>query len=85
MEENPADYLTRGTMLEKISSGLKAWWEGPAFLFDSQCNWPQLNMVFNPDNDMTELKRIYVIGKEPSTTVIGTTGLIITQDVLVTT
>ena len=52
--------------MEEISE-LRAWWEGPAFLFDSQSNWPQLNMVFNSDNDMTELRRKYVIGKNPST------------------
>ena len=65
-KENPADYLTRGTTLEEISE-LRAWWEGPAFLSDSQNNWPQLNMVFNSDNDMTELKKKYVIRKNPST------------------
>jgi len=36
IRENPADYLTRGPTLVEILQ-LRAWWEGPAFLMDSQC------------------------------------------------
>ena len=58
-EKNPADYLTRGTKLVEISE-LRAWWEGPAFLLEDQCKWPQLGAVLNPEDSSTELKRKYV-------------------------
>jgi len=71
--ENPADYLTRGSTLVEILQ-LRAWWEGPAFLMDSQCKWPTINMVLNLDNT-TELKRKYVIPQEPSVSAFVVTHL----------
>ena len=51
-EENLADYLTRGTTLVETSE-LRAWWEGPAFLVENQCKWPQLSMVLDPNTNAT--------------------------------
>ena len=42
--ENPADYLTCGTMLVELSQ-LRVWWEGPTFISKGEMDWPQPKMT----------------------------------------
>ena len=55
-KENPADYLTRGATLTELAK-LKGWREGPAFLSDSQDDWPPLGMVSSPTENQRKLKK----------------------------
>lgn len=50
---NPADYASRGVEACRLSN-LDAWWNGPAFLYEPQCNWPQF--ALNTGIDLPELK-----------------------------
>jgi len=54
--DNPADYLTRGTTLDELSQ-LRSWWEGPAFLFKDEAYWPQLDKIDAQDKVVEELKK----------------------------
>ena len=56
-DENPADYLTRGTTSVDLSQ-LRVWWRGPAFLSRGEIDWPQLEAIDIPENNDRELKKV---------------------------
>ncbi|XP_036150741.1 uncharacterized protein LOC118648525 [Monomorium pharaonis] len=56
--QNPADLLSRGLNPRELVNAT-TWWKGPAFLQQSECQWP-VNKLPRLGNDIPELQKIYV-------------------------
>ena len=56
--ENPADLLTRGENLDSVIHN-QLWWNGPAWLKNSEENWPENKLEVSPESE-TEMVKITV-------------------------